>query len=120
MYYRDPELTDWGALEAVTFGGETSRAMGDIADAREMNLKQRGDAIFRDVVIDEPKTNSDGARHSVVSYCEDPSHLDLVNTSTGDPVPRTLEDTLVSRVTMRLLPDGSWRATLYESKFQQC
>ncbi len=120
MYYRDPELTDWGALEAVTFGGETSRAIGAIATARDMNLKQRGDSIFRDVVVGEPKTDSSGVRSSVVSYCHDPTRLDLVDTSTGEPVERTLADTVVASATMQLVPDGSWRVAKLESRFELC
>ncbi|MBK7819671.1 MAG: hypothetical protein IPJ61_00995 [Tessaracoccus sp.] len=120
MYYRDPDLTDWEALGRTTTGDERPGAIADISEAREMNLKQLGDAIFRDVEIGTPETGSDGVRSAVVSYCEDPSKLDLVDTSTGEPVVRTAQDTLASRVTMHLLPDGTWRAALYESVFQQC
>lgn len=118
MYYRDPELTDWGALEAVTFGGETSRAIGAIATARDMNLKQRGHATFRDVVIDEPITDDEGARRAVVNYCSDPSRLDMVDAETGISVERSR--TLVAQVTMQLMPDGSWRAVDYTSSFTSC
>ena len=120
MYYRDPDLKDWDALVAVTVGDEISRAMEAIATAREMNLKQRGDAIFRDVEISKPKTDADGTRSAVVSYCHDPTRLDLIDTSTDDSVIRTLEDTVVARATMWLLPDGSWRAARLESKFEPC
>ena len=121
MYYRDPDLKDdFYALSIVTTGGETSRAVGAIAKAREMNLKQRGHAIFRDVVIDDPVTDKNGVRSAVVNYCEDPSQLDIIDTKTGESIPRTLDDTLVSRVTMHLMPDGSWRAALYESTFKPC
>lgn len=118
LYYRDPELTDWTALNKVTIGSETSRAMGSIAAAREKNLMQRGDSVFRDVVISKPKTNSDGVRTATVSYCHDPSQLDMVDTVTGESTPRT--KTLIAEVTMELLPDGIWRASGYTSKFEPC
>lgn len=120
LYYRDPDLMDWTALNKVTSGRETSRAIGDIVTTREMNIKQRGDAIYRDVVIGKPKTDSDGVRSAVVTFCFDPTQLDLIDTKTGDPVPRTSADTLVSQVTMQLFPDGSWLATGYASEIKPC
>ncbi|MFT3889064.1 MAG: hypothetical protein QM713_13000 [Arachnia sp.] len=120
MYYRDPDLKDWEALGRVTTGDERPRAMARIARTRESNLQQRGDAIYREVVIDKPKTSSDGVRTAEVSYCFDPTRLDMINTETGEPVPKTLDDTLTSRVTMQLLPDGSWRAAAYESRPERC
>ena len=120
MYFRDPDLKDWSALVVVTADGETERSMDDIATTRELNLKQRGQAIYREVSIGKPKTAADGSRSAVVSYCFDPTRLDLVDTGTGNSVPRTLEDTLVSEVTMKLFPDGSWRAVGYTSEFQPC
>ena len=65
-------------------------------------------------------TDKNGVRSAVVNYCEDPSQLDIIDTKTGESIPRTLDDTLVSRVTMHLMPDGSWRAALYESTFKPC
>ncbi len=118
LYYRDPDLTDWTALNKVTVGSEISRAMGAIATAREMNLKQRGQRIFRDVEIRKAKTSADGVRSVVVSYCSDPSQLDMVDTKTGESVPRS--ETLAAEVTMQLQPDGSWRAALYTSEFTPC
>jgi hypothetical protein len=56
----------------------------------------------------------------VVSYCHDPTQLDLIDTSTGESVTRTLEDTVVALATMQLVPDGSWRAARLESKFEPC
>ena len=119
MYYRDPDLKDdFYALSIVTTGGETSRAVGAIAKAREMNLKQRGHATFREVVIDDPTTDENGVRRAVVHYCSDPVRLDMVDTKTGESVPRS--KTLAAQVTMELVPDGSWRASDYASKFEPC
>ncbi|HMS36349.1 MAG TPA: hypothetical protein PKA93_04235 [Arachnia sp.] len=118
MYYRDPDLKDWQPLANVTTGLETGRAMDGIMAAREMNLMQRGEAIFRNVEIGKPKTDAEGIRSAVVSYCHDPSQLDVVDVSTGDPVQRT--KTLAARVTMQLFPDESWRAARDTSEFEPC
>ena len=119
MYFRDLDFDDdFYALAVVTTGSETGYSVADIASAREKGIEQRGDAIFRDVVIGVPETGSDGVRSAIVSYCHDPSRLGLVNTSTGESVPRSR--TLKAQVTMQLMPDGSWRAAGYESEFKPC
>ena len=41
-----------------------------------------------------------------------------VDTKTGESVPRS--KTLAAQVTMELVPDGSWRASDYASKFEPC
>ena len=76
-----------------------------------MGLKRTGDGIFRDVEISAPAKNADGVTVSVVSYCYDPAQVKVVYAETGEPYENSPTETFVSRVTMELLPDGSWRAS---------
>lgn len=107
---KDPQLTDFSDLTAITTGTEGARAMASITRLRDHGVKRVGDAIFRDVTISAPAANADGVTTSTVTYCFDPSQIEA-------NYEQALTSTLFVVVTMERMPDGSWRAS--ESTYQK-
>lgn len=107
---KDPQLTDFSDLTAITTGTEGARAMASITRLRDHGVKRVGDAIFRDVKISTPAAIADGTTTSTVTYCFDPSQIEA-------NYEQALTSTLFVVVRMERMPDGSWRAS--ESTYQK-
>lgn len=112
-HYKDPQLTDFSDLTAITTGTEGARAMASITRMRDHGVKRVGDAIFRDVKISAPAANADGVTTSTVTYCFDPSQIE----ANYEQAPTT---TLLTVDTLELMPDGSWRAAASASEKKPC
>ncbi|MHA6510715.1 hypothetical protein [Tessaracoccus sp. Y1736] len=53
--------------------------------------------IFRDAVIAEPTTETDGVTTSEINYCFDPAHLQTVDIDTGQPGESVIQPDQVRR-----------------------
>ena len=121
-FARDPELNDLTEIQYVTTGQEATDAVQVIVRLRENNLMRKGNVTFRDAVIAEPVTNTDGVTTSEVNYCFDPAHLQTLDIDTGQPGENAIrpDQTMKVTVVMEQMPDGSWRAALSETELALC
>lgn len=121
-FARDPELNDLTETQYVTTGQEATDAVQGIVRLRQNNLMRKGTVIFRDAVISEPTTNTDGVTTAEINYCFDPAHLQTVDIDTGQPGENVIQpdQTMKVKIIMEQMPDGSWRAALSETKLAKC
>lgn len=119
VHKRDPSQTDYRALEITTTDTETSRVIGAIAALRDKGWQRSGDTVSRFMSIDGPVTDENGIREAMITYCVNPGHSSTTDTATGEVVVKQT-DTLLAQVRMRLMPDGSWRASWYGAEFRPC
>ena len=121
-FARDPALNDLTEIQYVTTGQEATDAVQGVVRLRQNNLMRKGTVVFRDAVISEPTTNTDGVTTSEINYCFDPANLQTVDVDTGQPGENVIQpdQTMKIKVIMEQMPDGSWRAALSETELAKC
>ncbi len=121
-FTRNPDLIDLTEIQLVSTGQEATDAVQVIARLRGNNLIRKRYVIFRDAVIAEPTTDTDGVTTSEINYCFDPAHLQTVDFDTGQPGESVIQpdQTMKVMVLMEQMPDGSWRAALSETELAPC
>lgn len=121
-FARNPDLTDLTEIQLVSTGQEATDSVAGIVRLRNNNLIRKGYVIFRDAVIAEPTTDTDGVTTSEINYCFDPAHLQTVDIDTGQPGESVIQpdQTMKVMVLMEQMPDGSWRAALSETELAPC
>ena len=119
-YARDPNLTDFTEAQQVTTGFWSSGVMQSIRNLRKQNLRAEGYVVYRDVKIGDPETNSDGARISIVTACNDLSHSLAIDVTTGEKSDKGYNGTLFETTTMELGLDKKWRVADYTNEVKTC
>ena len=121
-FARNPDLTDLTEIQLVSTGQEATDSVAVLVRLRNNNLIRKGYVIFRDAVIAEPTTDTDGVTTSEINYCFDPTHLQTVDIDTGQPGESVIQpdQTMKVMVLMEQMPDGSWRAALSETELAPC
>lgn len=121
-FARNPDLTDLTEIQLVSTGQEATDSVAGIVRLRNNNLIRKGYVIFRDAVIAEPTTDTDGVTTSEINFCFDPAHLQTVDIDTGQPGESVIQpdQTMKVMVLMEQMPDGSWRAALSETELAPC
>ena len=119
-YARDPNLTDFTEAQQVTTGFWSSGVMQSIRNLRKQNLRAEGYVVYRDVKIGDPETNSDGARISIVTACNDLSHSYAIDITTGEKSDKGYNGTLFTTTTMELGLDKKWRVADYTNEVKTC
>ena len=119
-YARDPNLTDFTEAQQVTTGFWSSGVMQSIRNLRKQNLRAEGYVVYRDVKIGDPETNSDGARISIVTACNDLSHSLAIDVTNGEKSDKGYNGTLFETTTMELGLDKKWRVADYTNEVKAC
>ena len=119
-YAVDPNLTDFTEAQQVTTGFWSSGVMQSIRNFRKQNLRAEGYVVYRDVKIGDPETNSDGARISIVTACNDLSHSLAIDVTTGEKSDKGYNGTLFETTTMELGLDNKWRVADYTNERKTC
>ena len=119
-YAVDPNLTDFTEAQQVTTGFWSSGVMQSIRNFRKLNLRAEGYVVYRDVKIGDPETNSDGARISIVTACNDLSHSLAIDVTTGEKSDKGYNGTLSETTTMELGLDNKWRVADYTNERKTC
>ena len=119
-YAVDPNLTDFTEAQQVTTGFWSSGVMQSIRSLRKQNLRAEGYVVYRDVKIGDPETNSDGARISIVTACNDLSHSLAIDVTTGEKSDKGYNGTLFETTTMELGLDNKWRVADYTNERKTC
>ena len=119
-YARDPNLTDFTEIQQVTTGFWSNGVLQSIRSFRRQNLQLEGYVVFRDVKIGDPETNSDGARISIVTACNDLSHSLAIDNTTGEKSDKGYNGTLFTTTTMEHGLDNKRRVADYTNETKQC
>ena len=119
-YAVDPNLTDFTEAQQVTTGFWSSGVMQSIRNFRKLNLRAEGYVVYRDVKIGDPETNSDGARISIVTACNDLSNSLAIDVTTGEKSDKGYNGTLFETTTMELGLDNKWRVADYTNERKTC
>lgn len=120
LYATHPGLDDWTELNKVSTGMGTSAAVKSIMDGRQAGIIPTGRARFYAINISDPTKNVDGKTLSVVTYCTDPTSLDLVYVDTGEPMENPRTDPYPRKAVMELMPDQTWRVADYQDGDHSC
>ncbi|AQP46830.1 hypothetical protein BW730_04100 [Tessaracoccus aquimaris] len=112
-FVADPSLTELTETQHVTTGEESNGILATIEQLRAEGIRSEGGRQFRDVAVDIV-----GSDNATIAYCVDLSSLRVFDTTTGDRLTRSGE--LREKVTLRKMPDHSWRVEQIRSESTQC